>query len=73
MITCEEAARLISDSLDQKLPLRLRIALRMHLLMCRICPRFSRQLIFLRDAVNQYREEMEKEISFVSDALSMDV
>jgi len=57
MITCEEAARLISDSLDRKLPLRQRVALRMHLLMCKFCPTFRQQLILLRDAASRYREE----------------
>jgi hypothetical protein len=72
MITCEEAARLMSESLDRKLPLRLRMALRMHLLMCKLCPRFWRQLQFLRNATGRFVKEAETEVLFPFESLSMD-
>ena len=68
MMTCEEAARLISESLDQPIPLRQRIALRMHLLMCKLCPRFLRQLLFLREAAKRYTEEGEGEFPLTAEA-----
>jgi len=71
MITCEEATRLISESLDRKLPLGRRIGLRIHLLMCKLCPRFLRQMLLLRNAAYQYREEKEKEALSPSDRLSL--
>ena len=56
MISCEEAARLISRSCDSKLPFREWISLRLHLLMCRVCPRFLRQMRILKGtAVHQAR------------------
>jgi len=72
MITCEEATRLMSESLDRKLPIGKRIGLRMHLLMCRLCPRFWRQMLLLRNAANQYREEKEREVLSPSDRLSLE-
>lgn len=70
MLTCKEAAILLSDSLDMKLPLRQRVSLRIHLLMCKLCPRFERQLRFLKDSFTQYRMEAEAENFFIADSLS---
>ena len=63
MITCEEATRLISESLDRKLPLGRRIGLRIHLLMCKLCPRFLRQMLFLKEASDHYKKEMGEDTS----------
>jgi hypothetical protein len=63
MITCEEATRLMSESLDRKLPIGKRIGLRMHLLMCRLCPRFWRQLLLLKNATDLYKKGMEEDMS----------
>ena len=64
MITCEEASRLISESLDRKLPMGRRIALRIHLLMCKLCPRFLQQMLFLKEASDHYKEEIEEDSSY---------
>jgi cytochrome c biogenesis protein ResB len=61
MISCEEATRLISQSLDKGLPLRKRIALRSHLLMCKLCPRFLRQMRFLRTAAVRHERAVESD------------
>ncbi len=71
MLSCKEAAGLLSESLDRKLPLGQRIALRMHLLFCRFCRRFSRQVLFLRGAGSQVRDEKWEEKSPISDSLSV--
>ena len=63
MITCEEATRLMSESLDRKLPIGKRIGLRMHLLVCRLCPRFWRQLLFLKKASDLHKKRMEEDAS----------
>ena len=54
MLTCQDVSRLVSDSLDRRLTLRQRLQLRMHLLMCGLCSRFRRQMLFLKDAARQY-------------------
>lgn len=64
MITCEEAARLISESLDRRLPLGRRISLRIHLLMCKLCPRFLRQMLLLKKASDHYKKEIEEDSSY---------
>ena len=50
-IDCKEASRLLSQAMDQKLPLWDRARLRLHLAACDACRNFSRQLEFLRRAV----------------------
>jgi hypothetical protein len=50
MMSCREASRLYSESMDHKLPLSKMISLRFHLMMCSMCRRFSRQLEFIRRA-----------------------
>ena len=44
MISCKEVARLVSEGLDRELPLRRRIGLRFHLMMCSACARYRRQI-----------------------------
>jgi hypothetical protein len=51
MISCQEASRLLSESLDSPLPFRRRAALRMHLLMCYLCRRTARQARALNELI----------------------
>ena len=48
MFRCNDVSQKVSQSLDASLPFHHRMAVRMHLLMCRYCARFRRQLIMLR-------------------------
>lgn len=53
--TCREAAALLVAQEDRALPWADRIALRMHLLACKACPRFERQMLTMRNATRQWR------------------
>jgi len=44
MLTCKEATRLISEGLDRRLSWPTRVGLKMHLLMCRHCSAYARQI-----------------------------
>lgn len=44
MMSCKETTRLISEDLDQPLPWSKRVAVRMHVLLCRRCAAYRRQL-----------------------------
>jgi hypothetical protein len=57
MLSCKDASRLVSDSLDRQLSWRQRLSLRIHLLMCGVCARFRRQVLFLNQAAKQYISE----------------
>lgn len=51
MFNCREVSRLVSESLDRELSLPQRLGIRFHLLMCRYCTRFARQLEKVRNLV----------------------
>ena len=53
-INCKQASRMLSEASDRKLPLSDRITLRIHLGICGACSNFSKQLEFLRRAVQAY-------------------
>jgi len=53
---CHEASRLQSEGLDRPLSFSERSGLRLHLLCCRWCRRYGRQLRFLRLAARQSQD-----------------
>lgn len=57
MISCEEAAFLVSRSIDDRLPLRKRLAVRIHLWTCHLCKKYAAQLGELDALVSQYRTD----------------
>ena len=48
MFRCKDVSARISRSMDEPLPWAQRLAIEFHLLMCRYCARFRRQLRLLR-------------------------
>jgi predicted anti-sigma-YlaC factor YlaD len=60
MLNCKDASHLISQRLDRPLGRRERWGLRMHLLMCRYCRRFSRQLGLIHLALRKLGRESEQ-------------
>lgn len=63
MLTCKDASRLISKSLDRPLSWSDRIKLKFHLFICDACNRFNSQLNQLRIAVKRMRHEAENDDS----------
>jgi RNA polymerase subunit RPABC4/transcription elongation factor Spt4 len=55
MFNCKEVSRRISESMDHNLPLYQRMLIWMHLLMCKYCARFRRQIIMLREVCRSYQ------------------
>jgi len=55
MRSCKEVSRLASDRMDRELSLRERMAFRLHVMMCRNCLRYARQLAVLRQASEKLR------------------
>ena len=70
MLSCEEVTQLVSESLDRKLPLRKRLAVRIHYLFCKACPQFERQVRFMRDALQQFQNRVESVESFFTTPLN---
>lgn len=50
-LTCRDATRLISDSMDRDLSRLEHLGLRLHLFTCRICNRYRAQLLLLRRVI----------------------
>ncbi len=48
MFRCRDVTKKVSRSMDTPLPLGQRMAVGIHLMMCRYCSRFRRQLVMLR-------------------------
>ena len=63
MLSCKDATQLISESMDTSLPVGKRIGMQLHLLMCKFCARYERQLLLIREAVRRMvaTEEMPGE------------
>ena len=59
-LSCTDAARLMSESLDHRLRPAERIALRAHLFICAACRQYRRQLQFIEDAVRELRAKAER-------------
>jgi len=70
MLSCKDATRLISDSMDRSLPLGKRIGIRLHLLVCRFCFRYERQLLLIRDTVRRIVDAPDPPAALSPDALS---
>lgn len=55
MPTCKEAAALLIANEDRVIRLSDRVRVRLHLMACKTCPNFERQLLTMRNAMRQWR------------------
>ena len=56
--TCRDASRLQSEALDEHLSFSKRLGLSLHLLICKWCRRYGKQIRFLRDAAHEHPENL---------------
>lgn len=61
--TCHDAARLQSEAIDGKLCFSKRVGLRLHLLICKWCRRYGKQIEFLSHAATEHPEELTDAVS----------
>ena len=57
MVSCKEASLLLSQAEDRRLSLLEQLKLRLHLSLCDACTRFSKQVAFLRMAMQRYAHD----------------
>ena len=70
MLSCKDVCYIVSESLDEKLPLHKRLSVRLHLLMCKACQRMVRQMELLRAAAHRYESSGHKKSPADQEALS---
>jgi hypothetical protein len=58
--TCRQAARLQCDALEQSLPQPKRLGLWLHLLICKWCRRYGRQIRFLNEAAHTHPDVLNQ-------------
>ncbi len=61
MLSCKDATRLLSEAQDRKLAVSEKMGLELHLLMCRGCTNFGKQIDFLRQACRGYLNRRKQE------------
>jgi hypothetical protein len=60
MLSCKDVTKLISESMDASLPMGRRIGVRFHLIICKWCARYERQLVLIRDTARRLASMVEK-------------
>ncbi|MCP3898481.1 MAG: zf-HC2 domain-containing protein [Desulfobacteraceae bacterium] len=53
VFNCKDVSSLISRSLDKKLPLSTRLGIKFHLMMCKLCRRYEKQLLIIHAALKE--------------------
>ena len=61
--TCKEVSALVIAREDRALPWRDRLALHLHMNICAACPIFERQVLTMRNAMKQWRNDEDTEQS----------
>jgi hypothetical protein len=56
LLNCDEVTSLCSAELERPLSMWERMSLKMHLMMCKGCSNYRRQMGFLRAAMHRYAE-----------------
>jgi len=55
---CREMVRILSKSMDEPMPLIMRIKKRLHFLICCWCQRYEEQLRYLRNTAGEYPDHV---------------
>ncbi len=72
MLSCRDITQLISESMDTSLPIGKRIGVRVHLLMCKFCARYERQLLLFRETLRLLVAEGGKDEGPAEETLSVE-
>jgi len=57
---CREMVRILSQSMDQPMPLSMRIKKRLHFLICCWCQRYEEQLRYIHETARQFSEHADE-------------
>ena len=59
MMSCKEAAALLVAREDRNIAVGDKVLLRLHLLACKACPNFEKQLLTMHNSMKQWRQYTE--------------
>ncbi len=59
--SCREVTRLVLQGQDRQLALGERIGVRLHMMICKACPRFAQQVALMHDAMGRWRQYAESD------------
>ena len=67
---CREMVRILSQSMDEPMPLMMRIKKRIHFLICCWCQRYEEHLYYIRNTARRFPEHADEasSVSFSSEA-----
>jgi len=57
---CREMVRILSQSMDEPIPLMMRIRKRIHFLICCWCQRYEEQLHYIRETARRFPEHADQ-------------
>jgi hypothetical protein len=55
-LSCRDVTRLVLEGEDRRLRLSERLGVRVHMLMCKACPKFAQQVQFMRGAMGRWKQ-----------------
>ncbi len=55
---CNQIVKLVSEEMDHPLPVRTRLSIRLHLLICKWCERYKQQLIFIQNVMRHSPDKL---------------
>jgi len=58
-LNCREVTALVLAGEDRRLSLGERIGVRLHMMVCKACPRFAQQVVLMRRALNRWKADAE--------------
>ncbi len=58
MLNCKQNSELLSQALDRPVTFREKMAMRFHLMMCRGCRNYEKQLAFIRKAARELTSKL---------------
>ena len=70
MLSCKDVTKLVSESMDHTLPLGKRIGVRLHLIICKFCARYERQLLLIRETARRLAARLDAPGESFGDSLS---
>ena len=59
--TCEVVTHRLSESMDHKLPLRVRLQVNLHLMFCKFCSRYRDQLLAIQKMLRNFDPSLSEE------------